>query len=274
MLHQDYTTITELPDSLLTPEQMQRFAHRYGVAYELVNDKRVLEVACGAGSALSYLSQRAASIIGLDYTWSVLRHAQKHARAPLVQGNAQHLPFAGEEFDVLLCFEAIYYLPNYRHFLNECHRLLAPRGKLLICQSNPDWPNFAPGALTTHYPSLPELAAELARAGFQQVRAHGTLPIDETSPRQQRINALRRWVMQSGMLSRLGPIKPLLQRLSYGKLHPLPSSIHAQWVATWQERLKLKPLSLLQTDRVHRVIYLEGTKLALLCTFYDLVPAW
>jgi hypothetical protein len=145
---------------------------------------------------------------------------------------------------------------------------------LLICQSNPDWPNFVPGALTTHYPSLPELAAELEQAGFQQIHAHGTLPIDAAPPRQQRMNALRRWVMQSGMRSLLAPIKPLLQQLSYGKLHPLPPSIDTQWVATWREKINSKPLSLSQPDRVHRVIYLEGTKLALFCTFYDLVTAW
>jgi ubiquinone/menaquinone biosynthesis C-methylase UbiE len=260
MTRQDYTAITELPNALLTPDQMRRFAHRYGYAHRLAKGQRLLEVACGAGAGLNYLAENASQVVGMDYTSGVLGIARQNTDAPLVQGDAQHLPFAAASFDLILCFEAIYYLEDYRRFLTECHRVLTPAGKLLICQSNPDWPNFVPGNLTTRYPSLPEVASALGRGGFNSVTCSGTLPITALTPRQQAINTLRRWVLQSGILPRLGPLKRLLQRLSYRELHPLPHAINGAWVATWQAALSLAPLSPTHPDRIHRVLYFEAAK--------------
>lgn len=256
--HSNYTAITELPSSLLTLDQIRRFAHRYGYAHTLAQSKRVLEVACGAGSGLSYLAQNAVQMVGLDYTAEVLHQAQQHSHVPLVQGDAQQLPFAENYFDLILCFEAIYYLQEYRRFLAECHRLLRPSGTALICQSNPDWPDFVPGAMTTHYPSLPELTQNLKQAGFREIKAFGLLPVTATTPRQRVVNMLRRWVLQSGILPWLGPLKDLLQRLGYGQMLPLPAAIDNQWVAMWQESLHATPLDPTQVDRTHRVIYVEA----------------
>lgn len=260
MPHYDYTSITEVPAGLLTPDQMHRFAHRYHYAQRLARGKRLLEVACGAGGGLDYLSQGAAQVVGLDFTGSILAQARNHSQVPLVQGDAQWLPFATGHFELVICFEAIYYLEDYRLFLAECQRVLSPGGILLVCQSNPDWPNFVPGALTTHYPSGPELASSLIQAGFHDVKLWGTLPITMAGPRQRLVNKLRRWVTKSGLLPWLGPLTPLLQRVSYGQLQPLPAAIDAQWVAAWQSGLELTPLSPAYADRVHRVIYAEGMR--------------
>ena len=259
MQRNDYTSITELPASLLTPDQMRRFAHRYGYAHSNARGKRLLEVACGAGGGLDYLAQNATQVVGLDATSTVLAQAQRHSHVPLVQGDAQRLPFAAACFDRVLCFEAIYYLKDYLFFLAECRRVLAPGGKLLICQSNPNWPNFVPGTLTTHYPDVPALATSLAQAGFHDIQFHGILPITATGTRQKFVNALRQRVATSGILPWLRPMITLLQRLSYGELHPLPATIDAGWIATWQTDVTQVPLSPTQPDQVHRVIYAEAT---------------
>ncbi len=254
----DYTSITELPASLLTPDQLGRFAQRYAYAHTLARGRRVLEVACGAGSGLNYLATTAAQVVGLDYTASVLTEAQKSAQVPLTQGDAQRLPYARGSFDLVLCFEAIYYLEDYQLFLAECRRVLAPGGGVLICQSNPGWPDFVPGALTTIYPTLPELTAGLTSAGFRDIKSYGALPIITAGARQKLVNRLRRWGTMVGILSWLSPLTTLLKRLSYGQLQPLPRAIDAAWVAMWQANLSLTPLSPTQPDRVHRVIYVEG----------------
>jgi SAM-dependent methyltransferase len=258
--HHDYTPITELPAAPLTPDQLSRFAHRYGYAHQLAQGQRVLEVACGAGGGLELLRQSASSMIGLDRTASVLAHARHATTVPLVQGDAQELPFADGHFDLILLFEAIYYLPDYRRFLAECHRLLVAGGTLLIGQSNPDWPNFVPGALTTHYPNLPELVAALQGAGFGSVQCSGILPITASGPRQRLVNWVRRWVLASGILPLLRPLRPMLQRMSYGELRPLPTVIDAPWVATWQAEVMQRLIAPDQRDTVHRVIYVEATR--------------
>jgi ubiquinone/menaquinone biosynthesis C-methylase UbiE len=254
----DYTSITELPASLLTPDQLGRFAQRYGYAHRLAQGQRVLEVACGAGGGLSYLAKAAVQVMGLDYTGTFLTEAQNAAHVPLTQGDAQRLPYAGGSFDLVLCFEAIYYLEDYRLFLAECRRVLAPGGVVLICQSNPDWPDFVPGALTATYPTLPELTASLVSAGFHDIKSYGALPITTAGARQKLVNRLRRWGTLVGILSWLSPLTTLLKRLSYGQLEPLPRAIDAQWVATWQANLLLTPLSPTQPDWIHRVVYVEG----------------
>lgn len=256
----DYTSITELPAARLTPDQIHRFAHRYGYAHQLGQAQRVLEVACGAGSALDYLAQNAVSVVGLDYSGGVLHYTRQDTHIPLVQGDAQRLPFAPAQFDLILCFEAIYYLADYQAFLKECHRLLPTGGKALICQSNPDWPDFVPGALTTRYPPLPELTAALARAGFRQVQCSGILPVTAANARQQLVNHARRWVIQSGIITLLGPVKRTLQTLSYGEMYPLPGTIDAAWIAQWQAGITRTSLDPNARDRVHRVIYVEATK--------------
>jgi ubiquinone/menaquinone biosynthesis C-methylase UbiE len=258
MRRNDYTSITELPASLLTPDQIRHFAHRYGYAHNKAQGKRVTEVACGSRSGLNHLAQSAAQIVGLDYSGGVLTQASQAPYVPLVQGDARRLPFAAGRFDLVLCLEAIYYLEDYRLFLAECRRVLAPGGKVLLCQSHPDWPNFVPGRLSTHYPNVPELATSLAQVGFQEIKMYSTIPITATSARQKRVNALRRWVATSGLLPWLMPLTTLLQRLSYGELHPLPPAFSTEWIATWQADLELVPLSPTELDRVHRVIYAEG----------------
>lgn len=256
----DYTSITELPTSTLTPDQIHRFVHRYEYARKLGQGGRVLEVACGAGSALTYLAQAASQVVGMDYTQGVLGYARQATKTPLVQADAQTLPFGGEHFDLVICFEAIYYLADYRRFLQESWRVLAPGGRLLICQSNPNWPNFVPGAMSHYYPPLPELATSVRKAGFGEVRCFGILPIQQSSARQRVINQVRRWVTQSGILPLLGPLKGILQQMSYGRLDPLPLTIDAAWMAQWQVDLGQTPVTPLKVDQTHRVIYVEAVK--------------
>lgn len=250
----DYTAITELPGAGLTPEQYSRFVQRYALAAGLAKGRRVLEVACGAGSGLSYLARRAATAVGLDYTAPVLRQAQANAPLPLVQGDAHRLPFGSACFDLILCFEAIYYLDDFTSLLAESHAVLAPGGLLLICQTNPDWPGFVPGALSVHYPRGPELAHALNVAGFERVQLYGGMPVVAATRRQQIAQRLRRSVLRSGLLPLLRPVAAPLLRLAYGAPIPLPAVLDAQTVAAGGV-LPLTPLPPGQVDRTHQVLY-------------------
>jgi 2-polyprenyl-3-methyl-5-hydroxy-6-metoxy-1,4-benzoquinol methylase len=63
----DYCTVTELPGSNATKEQLARLYHRYHFAAGFCEGKDVLEVACGAGQGLGYLARKAKSVVGGDY---------------------------------------------------------------------------------------------------------------------------------------------------------------------------------------------------------------
>jgi ubiquinone/menaquinone biosynthesis C-methylase UbiE len=268
MMAMDYTEITELPGAALTDEQFARFCHRYALGAELAAHRRVLEVACGAGSGLGYLAQGrvgAAGVIGLDYSAPVLHAArmQYGGRIPLVRGDARALPFCRAAFDLVLCFEAIYYLGDYEAFLRESARVLAPGGILLLCQSNPDWPDFVPGNFSVHYPSVPELATSLMRAGFARVELSGILPTTTVPGPRSLVNRLRRVVLRSSLVPRAlldhGPLADLLKRITYGRLVPLPAELDDATVEAAAGSVVATPLATDRPDCIHRVIYARAT---------------
>ncbi len=257
-MSRDFTAITETPGTLLSPDQRVRKAQRYQRAAALAADGHVLEVSCGAGCGLGYLARHGRAVVGLDYTATVLDLARLHYgdHIPLVQGDAQELPFPTASFDLVVCFEAIYYLPDQAKFLCESRRVLTPGGRLLLCQSNPDWPDFVPGPLTTHYPSVPALTQAIAAAGFHDIVCHASLPM--ASGRRRWVSRLRRYALRSGLVERLGPLVYLLKSLSYGDLTPLPAELDPATVAAWTDGTTLTPIPADRPDRLHRVVYAQA----------------
>ena len=94
-------------------------ATRYGGAATFCGGKRVLEVGCGPGAGLGRLAQTARIVVGSDRTEMLLaqaKHTYQNA-VPLVRLDALDLPFVTFSFDVIVLFEAIYYLPDVDRFL-------------------------------------------------------------------------------------------------------------------------------------------------------------
>jgi ubiquinone/menaquinone biosynthesis C-methylase UbiE len=262
---QDYHAVTEVPGTLLNQEQLGRFAHRYLYGAALGRDRRVLEVACGAGSGAGVVAGAAAHYVGLDYTAALLHTLRAHAgaRLPVVQGDAERLPVAADAFDLVLCFEAIYYLAAYKSFLAECRRVLTDAGRLLIVQSNPDWAEFIPGSLSNYYPRSVELVESLTAAGFTTVQLLGALPTTRATPRQAWVNSTRRRVLRGArhllgsQLIRLEhpPLAATLKRLLYGKLVPLPTRLTHADAQQAAAGFALTPLDVRRVDSIHRVHY-------------------
>ncbi len=256
----DYTNITEQPGTPVNDEQWARLHHRYGLALHHAGGRRVLEAACGTGLGLSALRTVADYLTSFDYAQSSFGALRSHQpNSDLVRADAQRLPFAGGSFDVVLCFEAVYYLARPAAFLADARRVLATNGMLLLGTSNPQWPAFVPGALTTHYPSAATLATLLANAGFRSVQLFGAFADEERSQRQQLVLGLRHFVLSHTPLSKLLERQPrlaaLLQRASYGALRPLPAAIEAGEARRCFARTPLVPLSPHQAERQHRVLY-------------------
>ena len=101
--------------------------------------RQVLEVGCGAGSGLGYLGTRARRVVAGDYTHELLAMARSHygPRFPLVRLDGEHLPFRERGFDVVLLYEAIYYLQDAGRFVDEARRVLRPRRGPCTRQASP-----------------------------------------------------------------------------------------------------------------------------------------
>ena len=112
----NYTIVTEVPGHRGSKEQLERLYQRYRFALQFCKDKEVLEVACGSGMGLGYLAKVAKKVIGGDIDKNILKYPIKHYsgrdKIELRQFDAQNLPFEDKNFDVVILYEAIYYLPE------------------------------------------------------------------------------------------------------------------------------------------------------------------
>src|SRR6185295_20105654 len=103
----DFSRVTEIPGARATREQLAMIQTRYAEAARLADGRRVLEVACGPGRGLGLIARRARVAVGADLTHGLVRQAKEHYRdrLPLLQCDAQALPFVGGSFDVVVVFE-------------------------------------------------------------------------------------------------------------------------------------------------------------------------
>ena len=65
-MYKNFSTITELPDTLVTELQLHRAHQRYLFASEYCNGGHVVEIGCGGGQGLDLLSRNVEIITGCD----------------------------------------------------------------------------------------------------------------------------------------------------------------------------------------------------------------
>jgi ubiquinone/menaquinone biosynthesis C-methylase UbiE len=222
----DYTTVTEVPGNRVTREAVTMMSTRYTYAATLCQGKDVLEVGCGAGQGLGRLAEKAGRVVGGDYTEPLLRMARQHygQRIPLVRLDAHRLPFSDRSFDVVILYEAIYYLAQPDLFLEECRRVLRPKGFVLICTVNKEWTDFNPSPFSIRYFSVRELSDLFKRHQFD-VELLGGFPIRQNSLKDQAVSAIKRIAVALHIVPKTMRGKEFLKRIFFGKLVALPSEI-------------------------------------------------
>lgn len=248
----DYTELTEISGDEVTREQVERMARRYYWAGEYCANRDVLEVACGAGQGVGYLGSIAASIRAADVSAPLLAVARKHYgdRFPFDQFDATEMPFEDGRFDVILIFEALYYLPDAERFFDECRRLLRAGGHLLIATANKDLFDFNPSPHSHRYFGVQELAKELSAKGFD-VSFFGDTPVAEVGLRQRVLRPVKAVASKLGLIPESMQAKKLLKKLVFGGLVPMPAEIDADTAPSI-------PPNVLPADRPdqgHKVIF-------------------
>lgn len=249
----DYASITEHPGLPAPPIQRAMLEARYAWALRYAVNRDVLEVACGAGLGLEVLARQARTVTAGDLDHTNVGLAQE-ASADLANVrveplDASDLPFESHSFDVVLLFEAIYYLPDVQRFLCEARRVLRPGGKLLIATVNCAWSGFHPSPFSTRYLTAAELEQALDQAGFE-VRASAGFPQGSSL-----VNAVRRLAVKAGLVPQTLRGRAILKRLVYGRLSPLPVRLKSARPAA---RTAVEEIPMMEG---YRVLYAEGTKL-------------
>lgn len=109
---------------------------------ESVKDKKVLDAGCGEGYLSRMLAKAGASVVGVDYSKTMIQLAQN--RTPLElnieykHGNCENLNFLQDKrFDLIVSNMVIHDLPNYELAISEMYRLLADQGCFIFSISHP-----------------------------------------------------------------------------------------------------------------------------------------
>jgi SAM-dependent methyltransferase len=226
---EDVTETTGIP---VTAEGARMMYTRYALAADLAKGRRVLELACGGGNGLGLVGANARYLVGGDYSRPLLRMARAHygSRFPLAQLSAEALPFRDGVFDVVLFFEASYYVPVMEQAFDEVTRVLAPSGKVLFVNANPERPDFIVSPHSVHYHTADEFRAALEQRRFA-VEMSGAFPVDaaRSNPTSRAIGAIlgaARIVLQRlGMVPKTLRGRARLKRLVYWKLEVLPPEL-------------------------------------------------
>lgn len=226
-LRPDYSTVTEQPDQGATRLQLAMLATRYAWAAGQAASKNVAEVACGAGLGLGWLARFAISVDAGDLNDHNCRVAQEtyagRDNIRISRIDALDLPFPDASLDLVLLFEAIYYLPDAQRFLSEARRVLRPGGTLLIATVNREWTGFNPSPFSTRYYSASELKEALARAGFA-LNLHAGFE-EHRSLLGFVVAAVRRVAISAHLIPQTMAGKEFLKRLFYGSLAQIPHEL-------------------------------------------------
>jgi 2-polyprenyl-3-methyl-5-hydroxy-6-metoxy-1,4-benzoquinol methylase len=128
----------------MVPEEADRTTfwehiYRYQFAAPYVLRKRVLDIACGDGyGSAALLAAGAESVIGIDISEDICRRARRKYDVDARSGSAEKIPLPSSSIDIVVSFETIEHLQQPEKFMDECVRVLAPQGMLIISTPNAD----------------------------------------------------------------------------------------------------------------------------------------
>lgn len=221
-----FLSVTELPGEEISHDQLFRLRSRYGWAMRHCGGRDVLELACGPGPGLGALDATARSVKAGDVSLAMVRRARAHYgnRVQIDKIDACSVRLLDRSLDVIILFEALYYLDDPARFVAQCARVLRPGGKVLVSAPNPDLYDFNPSPFAYSYANGPALAALFGSAGFD-CALFGSAPLSRISTRQRLLRPLKSLAVKAHLMPRTMAGKRRLKRIVFGKPVVMPAEL-------------------------------------------------
>jgi 2-polyprenyl-3-methyl-5-hydroxy-6-metoxy-1,4-benzoquinol methylase len=109
---------------------------RYKLACEFVNEKNVLDIACGVGRGTRMMADdgKAAFVTGCDISENTVRYAKHRNKHDLVKFDVKNAEMFSmvNTFDVAISFETIEHLKDYKKFVDNIARSLKANGLFIV----------------------------------------------------------------------------------------------------------------------------------------------
>jgi ubiquinone/menaquinone biosynthesis C-methylase UbiE len=101
----------------------------------------ILDAGCGTGGVIKKINQKekTANIVGIDSSQEMLARANINLKnlknITLKKADIQHIPHKDDTFDVVINISNIHYIQDPSKVFKELHRVLKPKGEIIIL----DW---------------------------------------------------------------------------------------------------------------------------------------
>jgi len=170
----DFKKITENQKKVWNSGDFNQIARlNWGMSEKLVSEvdpkprQRVLDVACGSGTAALVAERRFCEVTGLDYVSSLIDRARLRAEAngqdiKFIVGDAQEMPFPDDYFDCILSVYGVQFAPDQEKTAAELIRVCKPGGVIGIAGPAPEgWSKDFFAAHARHNPPPPGVHSPL-----------------------------------------------------------------------------------------------------------------
>lgn len=183
------------PVALLRAEARARNPWVMAEIQKVFPTAQVLDIGCGAGFLANALAQQGMAVTGFDASEESLQIARYHdetGRVHYQSGDANHLPFADESFDVTCAMDFLEHVEDPPHIVAEAARVLKPGGLFFFHTFNRNWiawlfgikgvewfvKNTPPNLHSYRYFIKPsELTAMCEQSGMKVVTMRGLDPV-------------------------------------------------------------------------------------------------
>lgn len=151
------------------PQFFSHFGRRIVDIAKIPAGSKVLDVATGRGALLFPAAEAVGQdgqVMGVDLSEIMIQEtSQELARRNMSsnikvqQMDAEHLQFADQSFDYVLCGFAIFFFPQLRRAMSEFYRVLKPNGQICVstwAKSMDEQWSWFDEIVKTHLPAEPE----------------------------------------------------------------------------------------------------------------------